>query len=668
VPSLSFSGPCLGSALLLERIDEALLELATTTGLRIATSMKGGTMKNLTSLWSCTAHEMSVRCCTSATLDIKYVKSRVEHEGLSFLAITLADFGKAIQKWLDQGFVVPSDAPSFKRNRLTGLPVFLQGFLGRVFDPCSGALLDEPDIEAIFALRQLTLMFSKIALPSTGTDRKVVSPERERRAMSDYVQCEQEVRESDDRLDPQYLEDFRRVSGLLFGRLFAKVDRDIYWGRTIPKHGPGAVADKLSSNAKWNQRTWTARLERVFPARESLIPNSSFKDELEGDLTLLEPGAEIPVRVISVPKTLKTPRIIAIEPTAMQYAQQGLLRAILSAFKEDGFLSRVVGFDDQEPNRFLARLGSHSGDLATLDLSEASDRVSNQHVRAMLEDFPHLLEAVQSCRSRKADVPGHGVIRFAKYASMGSALCFPMEAMVFLTLIFLGIERELSAPLSWKTLKSFSKQVRVFGDDLIVPRDYVLSVVNELHTFGYVVNVSKSYWTGRFRESCGREYYDGQDVSIVKVRDSLPTRRQDASGVISAVSLRNQLYWAGLWKSADWMDSYLGKLLKHFPNVAPTSPLLGRESALGYQFQRLHPYTHGPLTKGYYVSAKSPLDPLDGTGALLKCLLQKAPELGSFAISTEDRNDPLPIADAEHLERSGRPESVNIKLGWRSPF
>jgi hypothetical protein len=71
-------------------------------------------MKSLTSLWSITAHEMAVRCCTSATQDINTVLRRVEHEGLSFLAITLADFGKATQKWLDQGLVVPSDAPSWE--------------------------------------------------------------------------------------------------------------------------------------------------------------------------------------------------------------------------------------------------------------------------------------------------------------------------------------------------------------------------------------------------------------------------------------------------------------------------------------------------------------------------------------------------------------------------
>jgi hypothetical protein len=147
---------------------------------------------------------------------------------LAFLAITLADFGKAFQRCLDQGFVAPSDFPAFKRTkgRRTGLPAFLQGFLERVFDAASGALLEHPDVEAIYAVRQLSLMFSKIALPEESVakrypqkqgSRKVVSASRERRAMSDYVLTEQEVRASDSLLDPSYKADFKRMSEMLFG-------------------------------------------------------------------------------------------------------------------------------------------------------------------------------------------------------------------------------------------------------------------------------------------------------------------------------------------------------------------------------------------------------------------------------------------------------------------
>jgi len=639
-----------------------------------------GSMKSLISLWSSTANELAVRCCTSATRDIKTVAARAEHEGLWFLAVTLADLGKATERWLESGFVDPSMASSFKTAPFTSLPAFLQGFYGRVFNPSNGVLLDNPDTEAIYAIRQLTLMFGKIALPgetegsslSVGGGRKVVSAERERLAVSEYVQCEHDVRASDERMDPAYLAEFKRVSEMLFGETFAKVNRDVDWGRIIPQHGPGAVADRLSANAKWDQRTWTARLQQFFPAEEHLASNPINYRLFSQDLNIVEPGAEVPVRVISVPKTLKTPRLIAIEPTCTQYVQQGLYRAILDALKEDDFLSRVIGFDDQIPNREMAREGSLSGDLATLDLSEASDRVSNQHVLTMLEDYPHLSGAVQASRSLTADVPGHGCLGLSKFASMGSALCFPFEAMVFLTIVFLGIEKELSAPFSsGADFSRFRKQVRVFGDDIIVPRDNVLSVVDELEYFGFRVNVGKSFWTGRFRESCGKEYYDGVDVSIVRVRQVLPTQRHDASAVISAVSLRNQAYWSGLWQTARWLDGYLGELLEHFPNVAPTSAVLGRETALGYEFRKLHSRTQSPLVRGYIERSQAPSDPLDGPGALLKCLSRRTPAVHPRGFAPkEDRSSYIDVesVDESHLERYGRPKRVSIKLGWISPF
>lgn len=650
-------------------------------------------MKSLTSLWSCVAEETATRCCTSATLDVNYVKSRVEHEGLSFLGITLASYGKAIEKWLDRGIVEPSDAPAFKRaGGRSSLPAFLQGYLARVFDPSSGILLDHPDIEAIYAIRQLTLMFSKIALPrvaqSDGT-YQVVTPEREKRAMLEYVQCEKDVKFSDSILDVDYMSRFERMSEVLFGEMFDWMEMNLSFGNLVPKHGPGAVADRLSANAKFDQRSWTTRLQRVFPFEDYAVTNAHVSVNVRAPrcygesaamhcyqssaqpiaVDVLEPGAEVPVRVITVPKTLKSPRIIAIEPTCMQYMQQALFGLFRDGFERFDPLSSMIGIDDQEPNRQLAREGSLSGHLATLDLSEASDRVSNQHVIGLFAKRPLLLEAVQATRSTKADVPGHGVLRLAKFASMGSALCFPIEAMVFLTTVFCGIEQEHITPLTSTAVKAYRRSVRIFGDDIIVPADYVLSVVDWLGLFGHRVNVSKSFWTGRYRESCGKEYYEGQDVSIVKVRAVLPTRRQDAAGVISAVSLRNQLYWAGLWKAAGWMDDYLGAVLKHFPNVAPTSPALGRESVLGYQFQTLDPHTHSPLVKGYYVSAEPPEDVLEGDGAMMKCLLRNTER--RYGLLTDKPSKPRfgdANVDAEHLRRTGRPEHVNIKLGKVSPF
>jgi len=598
-------------------------------------------LKSLMLLWIRLADELASWCNTSATMDCKTVQGRTEHEGLSFLAITLPTYGKDFQKSLDQGYLSHDLFQGFSWTG--GLPKFLSGFLGSVFDSTSGVLLDDPSIDAIFAIRQLTLMFGKILQPC--------SPKREQAAFDGFIECEQDVREAWNMLESSSKDEFQHVSNMLFGSMFLNMDRKIRDLDILPKHGPGAVAERLTSNQKYSSLQWTSRLEDVFPSGDYAVPNSRFWREL-GEIDILEPGSEIPVRVVSVPKTLKTPRIIGIEPTAMQYVQQGLLHAFLDSLNNNHVIREMIGIDDQIPNQEMAREGSQTGALATLDLSEASDRVSNQHVRLLFGYHRTLRVAFDACRSRKADVPGHGVVRLAKFASMGSAVCFPVEACVFLTLVFIGISHKLNTPVSRDMINSYRGRVRVYGDDIIVPVDCVDHVNSALESFGFKVNQSKSFWTGRFRESCGKDYYDSYDVSVVRVRRFLPTGVADVAETISAVSLRNQLYFAGLWKTVRWLDEYIEGKIKFFPKVHPSSPVLGRHTFLNYDVERMCPKLHRPLVKGYVVKGRPPVDELDGHGALVKYLIKRG-------------IDPL---DEGHLERSGRPQAVYTKLRWSTPF
>ncbi len=582
---------------------------------------------------------------TSTRLDLKEIESRVYHEGLSFLTITLPSFGSDFEKSLDQGYVARDLFTGFRWKG--GLPRLFGGFLELVFTREGGRLLENPSIAAIFAIRQITLMFAKISLDCTSS--------RVSAAIDRYFECEQDVRTFDTSFgEPNTVSRFKRVGGLLWNDTFQAIDEDIFYGRVIPRHGPGATAEKLSSNAKWIMQEWTQRLDGWFPHWEYLTSSGSL-DQIEAlsCVRILEPGQERPVRVVTVPKTLKTPRIIAIEPACMMFIQQGILGCFeRELFRRNG-PGEFISWKSQSPNQALALQGSWKQDLATLDLSEASDRVSNQHVRALLENFPNLLGGVDSCRSRKADVRGK-TIRLAKFASMGSALCFPFESIVFLTVIFLGIEKALNRPLTKKDIMSFRGSVRVYGDDIIVPVNYVSFVIAELEAFGFRVNRSKSFWTGKFRESCGKEYYNGEDVSITRLRHMLPTSRKDVSAIIGTSSTRNQLYKAGMWNSACFLDSWLERLIP-YPTVGERSSIIGRHSFLGLNPEevRIDPHLHAPFVKGYVEDSKSPKDPLEDYGALFKCLTEL----------TLREPDALPGV-SEHLERSGRPLARRIKLRW----
>jgi hypothetical protein len=602
-------------------------------------------MKSLIALWNELAEELASRCSTSTTRDIKTVSERTKDEGISFLTITLPTFGKDIQYCLDQGFIVPESFLPFRKSG-SCLPSFLRGFTEQVFDPVSGVLLNNPSVEAIYAIRQLSLIYSKILLPCT--------PNRERKAMMDYVQCDKEVGDIESCMPHSDVLEFGRMAQLLFGDLFAQLDRKIWENEIVPKHGPGNVAEKLTSNGKYSTTYWTDRLESVFHVGDFLFPNARFVAEYEvNGIQFLEPGSELPSRVVSVPKTQKTPRIIAIEPSTIQYVQQGILEAMNDTIHST-FLNEFIGTKDQTPNQVLAKEGSLNRDLATLDLSEASDRVSSKLVETLMLNHPLSREAVFACRSQRASVPGQGVVPLNKFASMGSALCFPFEAMVFLTIILLGIERELGHQFTNKRdLYPFIGRVRVYGDDLIVPIEFVHTVVDLLEHFGARVGRPKSFWNGSFRESCGKEYYDGHDVSIVKVRRMFPLQRQQVAEVVSLVSLRNQMYQFGNWRVASWLDGKCRKVLKYFPNVLPTSPALGRHSFLGYLAEKEDEHLHRPLVKAHVVSSRSPRDPLGGSGALLKFFLKRGIE---------------PTFDAEHLERAGRPRTAYIKTRWVPPF
>ena len=599
-------------------------------------------MKSLISLWNILANEYASRCSTSTTMDISTVQVRCEHEGLSFLTITLPSFGKDFQFCLDQGMIVPESFLSFRKTG-SCLPSFLRGFMEQVFHLDNGILIDDPSIESIQAIRQLTLLFSKVEIPCT--------PKRVKDAMAGYVDCDKEVGYGDSLLSSSDVSELSRMGSLLFGPVFAHVDSDIYNGRIVPKHGPGSTSEHLSSNGKYSNRYWTTRLESVFHFGDFLFPVPRSEAQYD-EVDLLEPEAEMPSRVISVPKTQTTPRIIAIEPATLQYMQQGLLESLTRATNND-LVGRFISSDSQIPNQDLARKGS-KGPLATLDLSEASDRVSLMHVISLTRRHQLTLSAIMASRSQYASVPGHGDILLSKFASMGSALCFPIEAMVFLTMIFLGIEEERGYHFTNRSeFLEYVGKVRVYGDDIIVPVEYVHTVLDSLERFRVKVNRRKSFWTGRFRESCGKEYYDGHDVSIVKVRRLFPSQRQQVAETISLVETRNQFYLAGCWSTCEWLDKKLRNILKYFPCIESSSSALGRVSFLGYIPEKMHEHLHVPLVKACVVSSSPPVDKLDGDGALLKFFLKRGDS---------------PRFDEKHLERAGRPRVAYIKTRWVTPY
>ncbi len=594
-------------------------------------------MKSLNAFLRVLLQDLGERCDVSTDQDLKRILARVEHEGDSFLTITLPTFGKAFERALADGRVADDHFAGFSRHG--GLPRFLGGFLQLVFNRSTGVLLDEPSVDAIRSIRQLTLLCGKVLLPC--------SDERRSAAFDTFIRCEQELEDAMRSLSPEREQAFIRTAKVLFREVFTEVDLAVYNHDLSPRHGPGSTAEKLLGNQKYNLSEWTSRLEEVFPAGEFALASWSHFTLLDG-FRFLEPGDERPVRVVDVPKTLKTPRIIAIEPACVQFMQQALMVKIVEGLESSDSLSPLIGFSDQIPNREMAREGSISGALATLDLSEASDRVSNRLVQDLLIHHPHLAAGVDATRSRNADVPGHGVIPLSKFASMGSALCFPFEAMVFLTIVVSRIAWELGTPVTGKLIKSLHGRVRVYGDDIIAPVEFVEAVREELEAFGLRVNVSKTFGSGNFRESCGGDYFAGADVTPARLRRPFPSSLRHTEEIVSACSLRNQLFHLGYAQAVAWLDELLGRILPVYPEVSPDSPALGRHTYEPLQGSRMCVRLHRPLIKACVVKVVTPSDRLDDHGALLKFFLQRKA---------------VPL-QSDHLRYAGRARSARITTRW----
>ena len=208
-------------------------------------------------------------------------------------------------------------------------------------------------------------------------------------------------------------------------------------------------------------------------------------------------------KVVLVPKNAKTERSIAVEPSLDTYFQLGIGRLMRYGLRRFG-----VDLSSQEPNRDLARYGSLTGKVATVDLSMASDTASKVVIENM---FPaDWLLAMKCCRSSHWRM-GKASGVYAKFSSMGNGYTFEMETVLFLATA-LAVADELGLP-KW--------EVCAFGDDLTIGVEGYDLLTRALAFLGFKTNGDKSFGTGPFRESCGKDYFLGTNVRPYFVRSLL---------------------------------------------------------------------------------------------------------------------------------------------------
>lgn len=359
-------------------------------------------------------------------------------------------------------------------------------------------------------------------------------PELETKALRSWLDVEERLANLE---LPTWTEDLRTIVGWL-------VPADYTDAYHMPKFGPGRVSERGIRGIveKAQHLLYDERIDRAFYGEGARcfglpVDNGFHRDyAIPGVVEWNKDSSSISHSTLKfVPKNFKTRRSICMEPNTYMFHQQSYMRILLD-FVSKGVGKRYIRLEDQGRNRRMSRYGSATGWYDTLDLSAASDSVSIDLVRRI---FPRrVLYYLLATRSSRVARPDGEMVSVRKFAPMGSALCFPVQCIVFLSAIIrsamcekeglrydevLGTQRMAKYIRGGKFI-AFHRDAThyaskfldpaVYGDDLVIDSRLTDSVIQSLTQLGFVINKEKSFVGDQaFRESCGGYYLDGEDVS-----------------------------------------------------------------------------------------------------------------------------------------------------------
>ena len=284
--------------------------------------------------------------------------------------------------------------------------------------------------------------------------------------------------------DPMYLKilEMRSVIRTILGKLSLRKLSIAEQGFAF---GPGATSKVSGSDVL---------LSRKYAGEQHVTPRLyPFVRSFMGPLWSSLPRTDVYVndmsRTTTVPKNAKTDRLIAVEPHLNILVQKGiggLLRDRLRLFG--------INLETQCWNQFLASKAS-DWDLATVDLSMASDTICHRLVKELLpwEWYQFLMLA----RTDFTVVDGNRVA-LSKFSSMGNGYTFELETLIFKAACdVVGSHKDLTS---------------VYGDDIIVEKRCYSDLIDLLNFLGFKANDKKTFHEGVFFESCGTDWYQGRDV------------------------------------------------------------------------------------------------------------------------------------------------------------
>jgi hypothetical protein len=324
---------------------------------------------------------------------------------------------------------------------------------------------------------------------------------------------------------------FRRMKGRL-GSWHDILDR----GRVGPGSSIGAVGSDFYTKLFSSQLTCTS------PGLFELYSHWTSHDPRWHDAELYRQDAYgkychvLGNRLSFVPKSVDIARTICTEPTLNMYYQLGLG----SLLEEE--LKRSFGINlstQPDKNRILARRGSLNGTYCTIDLQSASDSISLKMIERFFPD--EIVWWLKKLRSPMCELPNGEQVQLNMLSSMGNGFTFPIQTAVFCCVV--SSVYELHQKRMVRPRRQSSGNFAVFGDDIIVKNEFYDDTCRLLGLLGFTVNEDKSFNDGDFRESCGSDFYKGQDVRGVYVKSlKTPQHRATVINQLNRWSARTGIY------------------------------------------------------------------------------------------------------------------------------
>jgi len=398
---------------------------------------------------------------------------------------------------------------------------------------------DYTDADSYFRAAIASSLLRKCEGLPTSVDRRA-------KAVVNFYRCESFCRETNKRLLPLVhnfelgfhgdQDDLMINSVIEVGRQFIGMTLRGLPSSLEPKFGPGAtfhdkglqstILHKLSSRPARTPDFWWADLVGF---SENKWGTSFLTADSRCNTPLLIEGNRFTV----VPKDSTKFRGICVEPGLNVCYQLAVGQLLKQRLKRVG----VDLLTAQDRHREMAQSASLSGSHATIDLSDASDTVSREFVKLMLPSGWY--DLLDDLRSKSTKIDGKWV-KLEKFSSMGNGFTFELETLLFLSICVMAchVHGEDGASLV------ATGEIRVFGDDIIVPTRISRMVVRLLKFFGFSPNPDKTFLEGPFRESCGGDFFNGQAVRPFYVK-KLPTEPTEW------ITLANGLRRLGMSDSSD---------------------------------------------------------------------------------------------------------------------